>query len=219
MRVRAAGCLARGRCWRLPSPWRPTGSGAISRTRDDTDPGQDSTPELRADDLSRLLAHLGAGPAAVLGSSGGAVAVLALAQAHPEQVRTVIAHEPPLIDLLPDRAERHAGNEDVIARWFAGDQAGSWRAFVDNADTSYQNGHMLRPTTHWQPDLTVLRSAAARVVVGVGETSAGQLCDRTSRALATALGVQPTVFPGGHTGFAEDPEGFAARLRSVLGEN
>lgn len=205
------------------------------------DPGQDSTPQMRADDLSRLLTHLGTGPAAVLGSSGGAVSALALAQAHPGQVRTVIAHEPPLIELLPDRAERHAGNEDVIAKWLAGDHVGSWKAFLDNADfhlpegafetmfaaepdpqaiadTHYQNTHMLRPTTHWQPDITALRSAATRVMVGIGEASAGQLCDRTSRALATALGTKPTMFPGGHTGFAEDPEGFATRLRSVLRE-
>jgi pimeloyl-ACP methyl ester carboxylesterase len=204
------------------------------------DPDQDSTPQMRADDLSRLLTQLDAGPAAVLGSSGGAVSVLALAQAHPEQVHTVIAHEPPLIELLPDRAERHAGNEEVIARWLAGDHTGSWRVFLDNAnihlpegvfeamfagkpdpraiaDTSYQNTHMLRPTAYWQPDITALRSAN-RVVVGIGETSAGQLCDRTSRALATALGTEPTMFPGGHTGFAEDPDGFATRLRSVLRE-
>ena len=206
---------------------------------DDRD--QDSTPQLRAHDLSRLMAHLGAGPAAVLGSSGGAVSVLALAQAHPEQVHTVIAHEPPLIELLPDRAERHAGNEDVIARWLAGDFAGSLRAFLDNADmhlpegafeamfaaepdaqtiadNTYQNTHMLRPTTYWQPDITALRSSATRIVVGIGEASAGQLCDRTSRALATELGTEPAMFPGGHTGFAEDPVGFAARLRSVLRE-
>ena len=74
------------------------------------DPGQDSTPEMRADDLSRLVACADAGPAVVLGSSGGAVSALALVQAHPEQVRAVVAHEPPLIELLPDRAERHAGN-------------------------------------------------------------------------------------------------------------
>jgi pimeloyl-ACP methyl ester carboxylesterase len=206
---------------------------------DDRD--QDSTPQLRAHDLSRLMTHLDAGPAAVLGSSGGAVSVLALAQAYPEQVHTVIAHEPPLIELLPDRAERHAGNEDVIARWLAGDFAGSWRAFLDNADmdlpegmfeamfaaepvpqmiadTTYQNLHMLRPTTHWQPDITALCSAPTRIVAGIGETSKGQLCDRTSRALATELGIEPTMFPGGHTGFAEDPDGFAARLRSVLPE-
>jgi len=206
---------------------------------DDRD--QDSTPQLRAHDLSQLLAHLDAGPAAALGSSGGAVSVLALAQAHPEQVHTVVAHEPPLIELLPDRAERHAGNEDVIARWLAGDYVGSWAAFLDNAniqlpegafeamfagepdpqaiaDTNYQNTHMLRPTTHWHADVSALRAAATRVVVGIGENSAGQLCDRTSRALAEALGTEPTMFPGGHIGFVENPVGFATRLRSVLRE-
>jgi pimeloyl-ACP methyl ester carboxylesterase len=203
------------------------------------DPGQDSTPEMRADDLSRLVAWVDAGPAVVLGSSGGAVSALALVQAHPGQVRVVVAHEPPLIELLPDRAERQAGNEEVIARWLAGDHAGSWRVFLDNAniqlpegvfeavfggepdpqamaDTTFQNTHMLRPTTRFLPDYAALRAADARVVVGIGEASAGQVCDRTSRALAAALGIEPTMFPGGHTGFAEDPEGFAGRLRSAL---
>jgi len=205
------------------------------------DPGQDSTPEIRADDLSRLVACADAGPAVVLGSSGGAVSALALVQAHPEQVRVAVAHEPPLIELLPDRAERHAGNEEVIARWLAGDHAGSWRVFLDNAniqlpegvfeavfggepdpralaDTTFQNTHMLRPTTRFLPDIAVLRSAGARVVAGIGDRSAGQVCDRTSRALAAALGIEPTMFPGGHTGFAEDPAGFADRLSSVLRE-
>ena len=143
------------------------------------DPDQDSTPEMRADDLSRLVASVDAGPAVVLGSSGGAVSALALVQAHPEQVHVVVAHEPPLIELLPDRAERHAGSEVVIARWLAGDYAGSWRAFLENADiqlpegvfeavfggepdaqaiadTTYQNTHMLRPTTRWRPDIAAL---------------------------------------------------------------
>jgi pimeloyl-ACP methyl ester carboxylesterase len=205
------------------------------------DPGQDSTPQMRADDLSRLIAHLDLGPAVVLGSSGGAVSALALVQADPELVRTVIAHEPPLIELLPDSAELNAGNEVVIARWLAGDYAGSWRAFLENAniqlpegvfeavfaaepdpqaiaDTTYQNTHMLRPTTHFQPDIAALRAAGTRVVVGIGEGSAGQVCDRTSRALAAGLGIEPTMFPGGHTGFAEDPAGFAVRLRWVLRE-
>jgi pimeloyl-ACP methyl ester carboxylesterase len=212
----------------------------INRSRVN-DPGQDSTPQMRADDLSRLVTHLEAGPAAVLGSSGGAVSALALIQVHPEQVSTVIAHEPPLIELLPDRAELHAGNEDVIARWIAGDHIGSWKAFLDNAnirmppgafeamfaaqpdpqavaDTNFQNRHMLRGTTHWQPDITALRSAATRIVVGIGENSAGQVCDRTSRALAMALDSEPAMFPGGHAGFAQDPGGFATRLRSVLRE-
>jgi len=212
----------------------------INRSRVD-DPGRDATPEMRADDLSRLVACADAGPAVVLGSSGGAVSALALVQAHPEQVRVVVAHEPPLLELLPDSAERHAGNEVVIARWLAGDYTGSWRAFLENAgiqlpegvfevvfggepepqamaDTTFQNTHMLRSTTRFWPDIAVLRSAGARVVVGIGERSAGQVCDRTSRALAAALGIEPVMFPGGHTGFAEYPAGFAVRLKSVLRE-
>ena len=43
---------------------------------------------------------------------------------------------------------------------------------------------MLRPTTRFLPEIAVLRSAGVRVVVGIGKASAGQVCDRTSRALA-----------------------------------
>ena len=203
------------------------------------DPEQDSTPHLRAGDLSRLLAHLDAGPAAVLGSSGGAVTALALAQADPGRVHTVIAHEPPLDELLPDREHLHAQTDDIIATYLGGDVLGAWAKFMTQADITLPAGalehmfggrrdpqdvaderrwfaHELRPTTHWRPDLAALRSASTRIVVGIGADSAAQECDRASRALAAALGIEPTMFPGGHTGFAEDPTAFAARLRDVL---
>jgi pimeloyl-ACP methyl ester carboxylesterase len=203
------------------------------------DPDQDSTPEMRADDLNRLLTHLNRGPAAVLGSSGGAVSALALAQAHPDLVHTVIAHEPPLNDLLEDRELLHAQTEDIIATHLGGDVVGAWRKFLtlanitlpegafdemfggprdaqSAADELFQHAHMLRPTTRWRPDITALRSSACRIVVGIGEQSTGQLCDRTSTALAVALGIEPTMFPGDHIGFAEDPHAFALRLRAVL---
>jgi hypothetical protein len=76
--------------------------------------------------------------------------------------------------------------------------------------------HELRGTVHWQPDVAALRAAAPRIVIGIGEQSTGQHCDRTSRALAGALGIEPVLFPGDHIGFVEDPERFAVRLRSVL---
>jgi pimeloyl-ACP methyl ester carboxylesterase len=74
----------------------PRGTG--SSTSEDTD--QDVTPELQADDVYRLLTELGGEPADVFGSSGGAVVGLALVTAHPGQVRTLVAHEPPVIELL-----------------------------------------------------------------------------------------------------------------------
>jgi pimeloyl-ACP methyl ester carboxylesterase len=204
------------------------------------DPDADSTPESRADDLARLITHLDAGPAVALGSSGGAVSVLALAQARPDLVHTVIAHEPPLNELLHDRARCHELTEDIIATYFAGDPVGAARKFLalanihlpeevfqhifaaqrdvqQIADDDYQHAHMLRPTTRWRPDLSALRWGPTRVVVGIGEDSTGQLCDRTSRALTAALGIEPTMFPGDHTGFASTPREFATRLREVLG--
>ncbi|MEV8639025.1 alpha/beta hydrolase [Streptosporangium sp. NPDC051023] len=217
----------------------------LNRSTLDT-PGQDSTPEMRANDLSRLLAHLDAGPAAVFGSSGGAVTALALAVAHPERVHTVVAHEPPLNALLDDREERDAAVEDIIATYVSGDVAGAWVKFMVNAniplpgagepggapaeapaepdpqqvaDERFWFLHEMRGTTRWQPDIATLRAGQARIVVGVGEESAGQLCDRASAALAAELGTEPTLFPGGHIAFVDDPEAFAPRLRAVLHGN
>src|SRR5918997_1040576 len=75
------------------------------------DPAQDSTPDLRAGDVAAILDDLGAGSADVFGSSGGAVTGLALVTRNPGRVRTLVAHEPPLLALLPDAPERHAGTE------------------------------------------------------------------------------------------------------------
>ena len=55
----------------------------------------------------------------------------------------------------------------------------------------------------------------ARIVIGLGEDSAGQLLDRTSHTLAALLGDRPVPFPGGHIAFVLDPPGFAPRLREV----
>lgn len=202
-----------------------------------TAPDATSTPELRAADVAALIEHVDAGPAVVLGSSGGAVHALALAQARPDLVRRVIAHEPPLVELLPDRAEQHARAAEVRAVFASGDRVRAWRMWLDDAglelpdevfdqvfgreptereaaDERFAQLVMEGPTIAFRPDVAALR--AVDVVVGIGEESTGQLCDRTSRALAAALGVEPVLFPGDHTGFAEGPAAFAAVLRPLL---
>ncbi|WP_432945890.1 alpha/beta fold hydrolase [Kribbella sp. CA-253562] len=203
------------------------------------DRDQDSTPQQRADDLSRLIGHVGAGPAIAFGSSGGAVSVLALAEAHPEQLTAVIAHEPPIVGLLDDAARLHAETDAMCATYLAGEVIDAWRQFMAQAnlqvpdealelmfggerdprsvaDERFWFEHELRPTTHWMPDLAALRST--RVLVGLGEESSGQLCDRTCHRLAAELGIEPTVFPGDHTGFADQPDAFAKVLHEVLRE-
>lgn len=202
-------------------------------------PDQDVTPEMRAGDLAALLRHLDAGPATVFGSSGGAVSALALVQAYPDRVRAIVAHEPPLAQLVDDTEKLRRETEDMISTYLAGDRRGTWTAFMESAnihlppalfeelfggeihgqaaaDELFSFAHMERATTFWTPDLAALRACGAPVVIAIGERSVDELCDRTSRALAAELGVHPQMFPGGHVGFAEDPEAFTARLREVL---
>jgi pimeloyl-ACP methyl ester carboxylesterase len=204
-----------------------------------TDPDSESTPELRADDLARLLRHVADEPAAVLGSSGGAITTLALLQADPELVHTAVAHEPPLSELLDDREDQRLAREDVVATFRSGDRLGAIRKFfvfaglempepmfqqvfggeptaAELANDRYFYLHELRGTAGWRPDLDALRAAPTRLIPGIGDTSAGLFCDRATRALAAALDLEPALFPGGHGGFTEDPVKFADRLRELL---
>ncbi|MFJ6570486.1 alpha/beta fold hydrolase [Streptomyces sp. NPDC091292] len=208
------------------------------------DPEQESTPELRADDAAAILAALGAESADVFGSSGGAVTGLALVARHPGRVRTLVAHEPPLLELLPDAAEQRAATEGIIATFHRDGIGAAWGAFMANAGFDVGGGeggaagpppgepsapseqdianstrffaHELRGTARHVPDITALTTGPTRVVVGLGVDSAALVTHRTSVALAEQLGTEPTMFPGDHGGFMGDPKGFAERLREVL---
>src|SRR5919198_1432735 len=76
----------------------------------------DNSPTVQAEDVHALIGALGAGPVEMFASSGGAVTALALVAAYPDDVLTLVAHEPPLIPVLPDAeaAERaRAGFRDA----------------------------------------------------------------------------------------------------------
>lgn len=217
----------------------PRGIGNSSRE----DTNQDVMPEQQADDVRRLLAVLDDGPADVFGSSGGAVVGLALVTACPGQVRTLVAHEPPLIDLLPDRALLHAQVQDIYDTYRAdgadkamqkflahtglfspaaqNDNAPQWQPSPEQigrmrATTGHFLAHLIRPTTSYRPDIEALRAAPARIVVAAGTTSKGQLANRTAVALAGQLGTPVVEFPGDHGGFAALPERFGRLLDQVL---
>jgi pimeloyl-ACP methyl ester carboxylesterase len=88
----------------------PRGVGRSERT----DGATWATPDEHAQDLHRLISALGAGPVDIFASSGGAVNALALVARHPEQVRTLVAHEPPSAQVLPDREQMLAAVADVL---------------------------------------------------------------------------------------------------------
>ena len=72
-----------------------------------------ATPDEHAEDLYRLICELGGGPVDIFASSGGAVNAIALVSGHPEGVRTLVAHGPPLAMVLLDREEVLAVTEDI----------------------------------------------------------------------------------------------------------
>jgi pimeloyl-ACP methyl ester carboxylesterase len=217
----------------------PRGIGNSSRQ----DAGQDVTPEQQADDVHRLLSVLGGAPAYLFGSSGGAVVGLALVTAHPGQVRTLVAHEPPVVELLPDSVQvrtqmqdiydtyRADGADKAMAKFMA--HAGLGEASGQEADaprwdpspeqiarmratTEVFLAHLIRPTTRYQPDIEALRAAPTRIVVAAGATSKGQLANRSALALADRLGTSVVEFPGDHGGFMALPEQFVRVLHQVL---
>jgi pimeloyl-ACP methyl ester carboxylesterase len=186
-------------------------------------------------------------------SSGGAVTALALVATYPNDVTTLVAHEPPLLALLPDAAAAERAQRGVRDAYQAkGSGAGmaafmamsSWRGeYTDDyfaqpapdpamfgmpaGDDGTRDDPLLSDRswaiTSYRPDVDALRAAPTRVVIAVGEESAGTVTARTSAAIAELLGQQPTVFPshhggfvGGESGYAGQPEAFARRLREVL---
>lgn len=211
------------------------------------DPEQDSTPELVADDVHRVLREVTDEPALVFGSSGGAVTGLELVAQHPNQVRALVAHEPPVSEMLPD-AERIRGQVrdvyDCYRREGVEVALGKFMALAgfevpepdpvaapglpseqDLADRERMLAHSLLPTAGYQPDIAALRAATTRVVIAGGAASHGQLPRRAADALAQALGSPLAEFPGDHGGFLHpsagfngEPAAFARVLRQVFAE-
>lgn len=199
---------------------------------------QDTTVQTFADDAYELLAVIDPGPAYVLGSSGGALVGLELVTRYPEQVRALVAHEPPLTRLLPD-ADEHArfGREvyDTYRSEGVGPAMGKFLASAEldqdpppvepsqetaemmarmQGNLDFFLGHMWLPLGDYAPDISRLRSLP--ITVAVGEASEGQLAYRAAMALAEQLGKEPTVFPGDHGGFGSHPGAFARRLDGVI---
>ncbi|MDG4830095.1 alpha/beta hydrolase [Solwaraspora sp. WMMD1047] len=227
----------------------PRGLGRSVRT----DGRSDHTPQDQAADLHLLIEALGAGPVDMFGSSGGAVTALELVATQPEDVRTLVAHEPPINAVLPDAEAagrgRAAFHDAYQAKGFGAGMAAfmamtSWQGeFTDDyfaqpapdpamfglptEDDGSRDDPLLSKNswavTDYRPDAAALTAAPTRIVVAVGEESAGTYTARTALGLAALLGQEATVFPshhggflGGQFGYAGKPEEFAARLREVL---
>jgi pimeloyl-ACP methyl ester carboxylesterase len=196
-----------------------------------TEDVSECTPEDHADDLHRLISALDAGPVDVFASSGGAVNALALVARHPEQVRTLVAHEPPIASVLPDREAALAACKDIHETYLRDGIGPAMVKFItiashkgpvpeDFADQpmpepaafglpTEDDGSRMDPLlglnmisgTHYQPDFDALRAASTRIVLAAGAESAGELAHRAAEAVAERLGTSAETFPSDHAGF------------------
>ncbi|MFE2168425.1 alpha/beta fold hydrolase [Streptomyces sp. NPDC059447] len=211
------------------------------------DPEAEQSVAEHADDALRILDLLSPGrPARVFGSSSGAIAALHLLTAHPERVELLVAHEPPVVEVLPDAAEHRALIARVRATFHAeglmpamavfaeglkkdGDTAARPKAEVTlppqaaaraertMANLPYFVGRIVPAFMSYTPDTDRLAALSDRLVLACGRDSRGELPYRPAALLAERLGSELLHFPGGHTGLTTHPAEFGELLGKVLG--
>lgn len=203
------------------------------------DPASESTPEQHADDLHRIIAEVGLGPVDMFASSGGAVNALALVAAHAEDVRTLVAHEPPLASILPDRENAEAAVRAIGRSYREGGFGAGMAHFIavtghrgpfpdgfgsrpgpdpamfgmPSEDDGTRNDALLAQNliscTHYQPDFDAIGRATTRVLIATGVESEGEMANRGGHAAAERLGRQPVTFPSHHAGFLDGSNGWS----------
>ena len=194
------------------------------------EPTTPPTPEQHADDLHRIIEEFEGGPVDMFASSGGAVNSLALVARYPKDVRTLVAHEPPLPSVLPDReaalASARAVHETYMRDgWGAGmahfiavvshqgefpddfanqpapdPQMFGMPAEDDGSRTDPLLGLALVGSIAYEPDFDALAAASTRIVMAAGNEE-GTMANRGAHAVADRLGTSVVLFPSGHGGF------------------
>lgn len=196
--------------------------------------------ETHGDDARRLLESLTPEPVFVFGGSIGALIGLELAARASGRIRTLVAHEPPTTELLPDseRAEADQAREEVEEIYRCEGVAAALKKFLAISGVNLQDREpdlVLPPPnsqrasnlafflTHdalaalrYRADLAALQPVAARIVVSGGRGSRDYFPYRCARALASRLGTTFVEFPGGHSGYVLRPKEFAAKLDEIL---
>jgi pimeloyl-ACP methyl ester carboxylesterase len=166
------------------------------------DPSTESNPEQHADDLHRIIQEVG-GSVDLFASSGGAVNALALVAKHPEDVRKLVAHEPPLASVLPDAKNATAAVRAISDSYQRGGFGAGMAHFMaitshrgtfpddiaeqpapdpstfglptedDGSRTDVMLAQNIMTTTQYEPDFDALRAASTRIVIAAGTESEG----------------------------------------------
>lgn len=208
------------------------------------DPGARQRVAEHADDALRILELLSPDePARVFAASSGAIAAVHLLTTRPDRVVRLVAHEPPLVEVLADAPAHRAllarvqetfrtqGLMPAMAVFAAGlkkdgdttepepeaeielPPQAAARAERTMADLPYFVGRIVPGFMSYAPDVPRLEALSEQLVLAAGEDSRGELPYRPAAFLAERLGTELLHFPGGHTGLTTHPAEFGELLR------
>jgi pimeloyl-ACP methyl ester carboxylesterase len=193
--------------------------------------------ETQTDDIRTLLETITKEPVYVFGSSIGAVITLDLAGRYPLLVKKVIAHEPPLINLLP-KSER-AGKvpelkqnetpfqamqrftatlglvpKNLVGQTFMHVSRDSIKR--KTADTKFFLEHEAKGVDSYHLDLEKIRSVSSKIVIVGGKESRGNFL--YDLAIKTAKDIESRFFEvvGHHIGYGQYPEEFCKKIIELL---
>jgi pimeloyl-ACP methyl ester carboxylesterase len=202
-----------------------------------TDGATETTPAEHADDLHRLITTVGSEPVDLFASSGGAVNALALMERHPEDVRRLVAHEPPASSQLPDHDAALAAVRDIHETYLRRGYAAGMAKFIvlvshvgplpaefasqpdpdpamfglptddDGSRDDPLLGQNMISCNSYEFDFDKLRAVSTQIRIAAGEQSSGTLASRGAFAVAERLGTRPVMFPSHHAGFLAGDHG------------
>jgi pimeloyl-ACP methyl ester carboxylesterase len=199
--------------------------------RSTREPGSELTVEVHAEDYHRVVEAAGIGPVDAFGSSGGGMCGLHWVVAHPEDVRTFVAHEPPVTTLLEDSQTAIKVNADIVDTYQREGFGPAMAKFIQLVmhQGLLTDDYLERPAPDpaqfglpteddgsrddlllsgnlamppFEPDAKALQASSVRIVPAIGALGEGGLARRGGEAVARLLGVEPVIFPGDHGGFA-----------------
>lgn len=191
----------------------------------------DHSPRQNAEDVHQLIDLVGGGPVDVFGSSGGAVTGLALVTQYPDDVGVLVAHEPPILEVLPDADNARAAFQQVTEAYHQGGFGAGMARFIvltsiegeftaehlaqpapnpamfglptedDGARDNVLLSGVSDPVTEYRLDPDAVNAAPTRVVIAAGEESRNQVPGRAAAEVAKLLGTDLAMFPSHHGGF------------------
>ncbi|MFD0712214.1 alpha/beta fold hydrolase [Paenibacillus sp. GCM10027626] len=194
----------------------------------------------QARDAVAVLEAAGHQSAYIFGNSGGAVFALELAARHPQSVKAMVIHEPPVVRMLPD--------SEKWQRFFAGVYRTSFRFGIQMAsfkfnlslsipfsafksvpkdfqkrvteasNESFLIRYEMIPSVNYMPDIERIKQNGVKIFAAAGRMTLdkGKYYGRTAPILAEKLDCELVTFPGHHLSFFDMPQEWAAVLRDVL---